>query len=639
MKGCKGGEASGSPNRMEQGQPQQNAPIPPSTPSSSSRHQAQGNANVGSPGVCGGVGPQVCGGVGGKGGFMSQWQYPQNVPGVQTQNVPGMQAFPVMSPMMQNQSYPPGFPSGDLRGNGPSASSAPNSRLQQIAELVAGLDASQAMTLQQILGERFQQQQRMMPEFFGEAPRSYGEPFLPDANRDFLGSTNGEGFGGRHMSLDAFSKSEKWLTPAPVPSVETWKSRDLEILGWSEYSNQLVAWAAQGSEEFANEISHASRWHSQIVWDSLSRPQKNRSTRLFSILKAAFSSHPRTNMIIAAFSEGLNVQGSVPGMTLMTEGELKSNGYELLRQLTREFSLRSRAEALSLRTSLAAKSFSLSSSETTVSTVVSDTIRKLDFECNRYMRLISTLPGHVDATGLSLPESDMLMILLRSLPPTVRDFCLHHSIGETFQDYKRSARRWEEQQRLFQELHGTAGQSRKVSQVAAESKQTTEWYTFEDGPEESFDVSAVVGDKCAKCGSKKHSTESCSVDLTKVKCFSCGVAGHIGANCPKKTQHDGKGYGKPKGDKGKGKYGGGKGVVKGHFDKGKNKGKGKKGKPGKGFGKKGKLNELSMSDEDWWWYQDDWSWNRMAVGLWTMLVGMVPIGMVHGVGPEMRVPA
>ena len=143
---------------------------------------------------------------------------------------------------------------------------AQNSRLQQIAGLVGGLDANQAMALQQILRERFQQQQRMMSEFFGEIPRSYGEPFLQDPTRDVLGGSTDEGFGGRHAPLNAFSKSEKWLTPAPTPSVDTWKSRDLEVLGWSEFSNQLVAWAAQGSEEFANEISHASRWPSPIVW-------------------------------------------------------------------------------------------------------------------------------------------------------------------------------------------------------------------------------------------------------------------------------------------------------------------------------------------------------------------------------------
>ena len=99
-----------------------------------------------------------------------------------------------------------------------------------------------------------------------------------------------DGYGsGRYTPFDAFSKSEKWLSPARV---NAWKSSDLEILGWAEYSNQLIAWTAQGTEEFANEISHTVKWHEPISWDSLRRLQKNRAT-------------------------------------LMTEGELKSNGHEL----------------------------------------------------------------------------------------------------------------------------------------------------------------------------------------------------------------------------------------------------------------------------------------------------------------------
>ena len=279
-----------------------------------------------------------------------------------------------------------------------------------------------------------------------------------------------------------------------------------------------------------------------------------------------------------------------------------------------EFSLRSRAEALSLRTSLAAKSFSLSASETTVSTVVSDTIRKLDFECNRYTRLISTLPSNVGSTGLPLPESDMLMILLRSLPATVRDFCLHHSAGETFQDYKRSAKRWEEQQRLFQELHGTQGQGKKVSQLNESGGYATEWYVFDDSYEESHEVNAVSGDKCTKCGSKKHKSDACTVDLSKIKCFSCGGSGHIGANCPEKRRgannvsqggkwSKGKAEGKGKG----GKSGKGKEASKGGKISG---GKGKS----KGYGKKGKLNETVETDpvdmwyeEGDWWFDADWN--------------------------------
>ena len=224
--------------------------------------------------------------------------------------LPGSWSYPMMSPMLTGPYNPQGnvqpglsgfgpnvpMSSGGIcsgsRGSMPSGGMTQASKLQQIAELVGSLDANQTRTLQQMLGERLECQMRMNLEFLGDIPRNTGEPFVPDQSRDVLTGYDYGNYGSQGVSLDAFSKSEKWLTPAPVPAIEYWCSRDLEILGWSEYSTQLVAWAAQGSEEFANEISHAIRWHSPIVWDSLSKPEKNRSIRLFSILKAAFSSHP-----------------------------------------------------------------------------------------------------------------------------------------------------------------------------------------------------------------------------------------------------------------------------------------------------------------------------------------------------------
>ena len=77
--------------------------------------------------------------------------------------------------------------------------------------------------------------------------------------------------------------------------------------------------------------------------------------------------------------------------------------------------------------------------------------------------------------------------------------------------------------------------------------------------------------------------------------------GHISKNCPERSRgSDGKGAGKKakgvhKGDnwsKGKGKKGKGKG-------KGKSKGK-------KGYGKKGKLNEVGEEENPEWWNEDDW---------------------------------
>ena len=227
----------------------------------------------------------------------------------------------------------------------------------------------------------------------------------------------GDSRSGNGPNLDVFSKSEKWLAPAPVPPVSDWKNRESEILGWSDYLSQVIAWAAQASEIFASEIGQASRWATKIEWDTLSKAQKSRSSRLFAILKAAFSGHPRTNMLIAVFSEGLSLHSF--GGSSMSIGEANANGYELVRQLTLEFSLRSRSEALNVRASLASKSFVLSNSETTPGSIVSDTIRKMDFECSRYSKLIATLPTHVDGTGLALPEAGYAVDVVEK-PPNLR---------------------------------------------------------------------------------------------------------------------------------------------------------------------------------------------------------------------------
>lgn len=104
-----------------------------------------------------------------------------------------------------------------------------------------------------------------------------------------------------------------------------------------------------------------------------------------------------------------------------------------------------------------------------------DTIRKIDFECARYSKLISTLPSHIDHTGLGIPEADVLLMLLRSLPTSVRDFCVHHASGETFGAYRQAAKRWEEQRRIFQEMTNLGGGSSKLS--------ITRCMTVQNGPQ------------------------------------------------------------------------------------------------------------------------------------------------------------
>ena len=168
-----------------------------------------------------------------------------------------------------------------------------------------------------------------------------------------------------------------------------------------------------------------------IRWSALSSVQA-RSRRLMSISKAAFHDNPRCVALVNAFSEGVALHAVGSGDRMSVAVNQQSNGYELLRQLTLEFSIRSRSEALSLRTQIAGRSFVLAAAQTSPSSLVSDAIRKIDHEAARFSRLLGTLPMHVDTTGLKLADSDVLVVLLRSLPEAVKNYVLHHSSADTY---------------------------------------------------------------------------------------------------------------------------------------------------------------------------------------------------------------
>ena len=109
------------------------------------------------------------------------------------------------------------------------------------------------------------------------------------------------------------------------------------------------------------------------------------------------------------------------------------------------------------------------------------------------------------------------------------------------------------------------------------------WY--DNQAREWIGVNATAREKCGRCG-KAHPTIKCNTNLDKVKCYSCGDMGHIGAKCPQTAKES-------KGKEGKGKDNKGKG--------GNPRGAGEKGKGNKGgkHRKKGKMNELAYNCEDW----------------------------------------
>ena len=303
MKGSMPGDPS-SPTRMEAGNLQGGGmPVPPSTPSSGSR-QRGGCGYNGGQGAPLGSSPQQamygsglvsgCGGCPNLSGQDLRYQagnLAQNQ--AQFQNVPQMPFQTMMQQSLQpgvqtgseNMLFGAGFSPNFSGPVGPCVGGmTPQAgRMYQMLEMSKGLSASQLMTVVQGLQEQLKSQGRETPDVFGQRPLegsggkgSVGVPQLSfglDAGADM-----------KHV--DVFSKSEKWLGTPPVPSVASWTSRDTEVIGWATYVSSLSAWAAQASMDFSIEIQQASRWPTNIVWETLQPQKQARALRLHAILKA-----------------------------------------------------------------------------------------------------------------------------------------------------------------------------------------------------------------------------------------------------------------------------------------------------------------------------------------------------------------
>ena len=323
------GEAGGSPTRMEQGfvmpstvgaygeslyrnARQHTTPVPPSTPSSSSRVQGRGNMNNSEqqetangqsyPSACSPPGMQgvqgMCQGKGGAcaqdglgcGAFGLQRNFQsfsnlqgcvqppgffQNQPNVGPQMFQNMnvgQANPCFGPQFSGQfvSGVPQFSGQNLNASSGVPMCQGNSqigsvlggltpqaqRMQQVLSMSQGLSSSQLVTLMQGLQEQMRSQARMNPEHFGDIPAipeniSMHVPGL-EFSRD--GDHNNPAVAPWNMVNDVFSKSEKWLGTPPKPNFDLWVNRESEVIGWSQYLIDLASWAAQASIEFSTEI-------------------------------------------------------------------------------------------------------------------------------------------------------------------------------------------------------------------------------------------------------------------------------------------------------------------------------------------------------------------------------------------------
>ena len=422
-------------------------PVPPSVSSRDSQMPVYGNQGNQSCGQ-GFIGQNSCGQ-----GFLGQtgFQNPNQVmPGFQNLVNQGAGNFGFAVP--GNGPFQQG--SGNLvPGNGSTGYSQGNSSqgdsVSLVRRLLQTMSPREIQMVFQSAGDQLSSGRGFfIPERLGQAQEQVGGEFLPDERGMVLPIPRN--FSERpDESRDAFSRNEKWFGAPPLPSCDKWRCREDEIVGFTTFVAEMSSWASQGSISFGREIDQAARWGSPISYGKLSKDQQARAVRPCAILKSSFVNHGRISLLISGFLEGLDIEpGSSTGDVFGNMSTYLGNGYELLRQLSKEFCLRSRSEALSLRAQLMAKEFKADSAAGNA--YISDVIRQIDVACARYMRMISTLSG--DLSGLRVEDSDQLTMLVRSLPSEARTYTLMHSSGENYGAYRLAARKFEHQHRLFREL-------------------------------------------------------------------------------------------------------------------------------------------------------------------------------------------
>ena len=319
------------------------------------------------------------------------------------------------------------------------------------------------------------------------------------------------GDGATGKSLDT-----KWIPTMPMPRMNEWKTRVEEIRGFWSWYEAFVNWLALIHASFPGEMKETMESMVAIGVGMLNPDQMARSQRLLYLLKNAFQSSTR----VMNLTRNLELSGQ------------ELTGYEMLRQIRLEFSLKTRSEALSLRGDVLRATFKNDN--------LLDLLRQIESKLLEYKQLLGTFPNPGLVIDLAIPESDIYLMTLRSLPSDVRSFAQLHG-GETLSELRSAVEKYHTRTRVLGDLPS----ANRVASAVDGGKGKGKGKHGEKG--KGSDVKGKGKEKGVKGKGKGKNSRSPSrepVDKEKAKkqglCFECGKPGHMASKCPEKKnrKHD-----------------------------------------------------------------------------------------------------
>ena len=276
----------------------------------------------------------------------------------------------------------------------------------------------------------------------------------------------------------------KILPAMPVADPSKWTTRPGEILGFHSFLEHLISWIGMLSPEFGAEVKGVMEGKTSVDPAAMTHDQKQRATRLFYILKQSLEKSSRVSALVR----------------LRETAQTDTNGYGLLCDVRKEYSLQTRTEALHFRSALL-------SYKVKASTSLKDVIHLLEAEWIALRKIFDTALDPNLVSDCLPTEPDWYKWLLGNLPTECRKYVQLHAISEKYDDAKKAILTYYEKTVLSEQDFGKASFSLSSFNVAALGEQSPRNSDKEETRE------------CWYCNRKGHLAKDCR---TKKKDIASG---------------------------------------------------------------------------------------------------------------------